>query len=453
MIDSTTLGHRVRVLRQRRGVTQSQVAGSRLSASYVSLIEAGRRMPSPEIVAYLAEVLGCSPMDLTGEQGPAGAPQVELLIRRAEMEGASGRPGVALDHFVQASTLGASVGAPALVNRAHAGRAKVLEQLGRLGEAAAAWEELIDASRLDSTNGLETTAIVGLCRCLREAGDLDRAVAVGETYWSSTRSELSPPGSEDAIIIGATLLAAYLELEDMERCEALAAELMALADASVTSGGVGAAYWNAALVAEADGRITEALRYAERAQASLAETEDVRNRARLQVALAGLHLRSEPPNEFEALRLLSAADPVLHQFGSVVDSAYCRTEMARAHLQLGALDKALSLSLATVATFDDAAPPLEIARTLMVVASAYQARHDEVEALRHAHRAASLLESAGAEKQAASRWAELAEIYATLGDQSAAIDSYRHATTLLGSKRTAGADRSEQARRDSARGA
>ncbi len=453
MIDPATLGHRVCELRQRRGLTQSQVAGSRLSASYVSLIESGRRMPSEEIIAYLAEILGCSPGDLTGEEGPPGAPQVELLVRRAEMEGASGYPQVALDHFEEASALAASVGAPGLVNRARAGRAKALEQLGRLGEAATAWEELVDASRLDVTNGLESTAIVGLCRCLREAGDLDRAIAVGEAYWSSTRSELSPPGSEDAIIIGATLLGAYIELEDVARCEALSAELVALADASVTSRAVGAAYWNAALVAEADGRITEALRHAERAQASFAETEDVRNRARLQVALGGLHLRSDPPNEIEALRLLSAADPVLRQFGSVVDSAYCRTEMARAHLQLGALEEALSLSLATVAMFDEGAPPLQIARTLMIAASAYQARHNETEAVHYAHRAAELLESVGADKQAASCWTELAEIYAALGDQSAAINSYRRATTLLGSKRTVRAGRSEQERTDSARGA
>lgn len=453
MVDSATVGRRIAELRQRRGLTQAQLAGSRLSASYVSLIEAGRRMPSPAVVVYLAQVLGCSAAQLTGEEGPPGAPQVELLIRRAEMEGASGFPAIALDRFEEAAKLAAGLAAPALVNRARAGRAKSLEQLGRLGEAAAAWEQLIDASRLDAVNGLETTAIVGLCRCLREAGDLDRAIAVGEAYWSSTRSALSPPGSEDAIVIGATLLGAYLELQDMERCQALSAELMDLADESYTSRGSGAAYWNAALVAEAEGRVSEALWFAERARASFAETEDVRNRARLQVALGGLHLRSDPPDELEALRLLSAADPVLRQFGSAVDSAYCRTEIARAHLQLGALDEALSVSLAAMAMFDEAAPPLEIARTLMVAASACYARNDDAEALRHAHRAAALLESAGAVKQAASRWAELAEIYATIGDHSEAIDCFRRATTLLGVKRTAGVDRPEQARADTALGA
>ena len=66
--------------------------------------------------------------------------------------------------------------------------------------------------------------------------------------------------------------------------------------------------------------------------------------------------------------------------------------------------------------------------------------------MRHAHRAAELLEAAGADKQAASRWTELAEIYAALGDHVAAIDGYRRATALLGSRRTAGADRAKPAR-------
>src|SRR5262249_50778318 len=133
----------------------------------------------------------------------------------------------------------------------------------------------------------------------------------------------------------------------------------------------GAAYWNAALAAEAGGRIAEALRLAERAQASMAQTQDVRNRARLQVVLGGLHLRAEPPDTLEAVRLLNAADPVLQQFGSTVDVGYCRTELARAYLQDGDFERSRGLARSTIQGLEahgDA--PLELARTLMVLASA-----------------------------------------------------------------------------------
>lgn len=447
------IGVRVRELRRRLGLSQAQVAGSRLSESYVSLIESGRRRPTAEVVEYLAQMLGCPVSQLSGETSAPGLPHAELMVRRAEIERSSGNAVSALTRFQEARERSEAIGATALASRAREGIAQCLEQLGKLNEAIQAWEEILEFAQRDPTNGSESTATVGLCRCLREAGDLDRAVAVGEAFWNTATPIRERPASEEVIVVGATLLVAYLELDDMTRAEGLSAELMALADDAVTPKALGAVYWNAALVAEAGGRVAEAVRCAERAQASFAETADIRNRARLQVALGGLQLRKDPPDEVEALRLLSAAEPVLAQFGSVVDIAYCRTEAARAHLHLGAFGEALDIARETLTAFDEAAPPLQIARTLMVAAAACHAQGDEARAVLHAQRAAELLESAGANKQAASSWAELAELNVTIGNQSAALDSYRHATQLLGARRTAGATHTRRSTEDASRSA
>lgn len=433
------LGSRIRRLRRERGLTQAGLAGSRLSESYVSLIESGRRVPTGDVLEYLAEALDCTIGTLTGADEPPDAAQAELLIRRGEWETTAGHPATGRQHLVEGMSLASRLELPALVARARVGVARALEAEGRLRDAVQMWEELLKDSD-DRRNSLVTTATVGLSRCCRELGDLDRAIEVGEAFWSRAEAENSDTVVlEDRVVVGATLLAAYLEIGDQDRCQALAKQLIRLAEAAETPMATGAAYWNAALAAETEGRVAEALRLAERADSYIAQTRDVRNRARLQVALGGLHLRMRPPEIAQALRLLEAAEPVLRQFGSTVDVGYCRTELARAHLQ--SHDYKRACCIATQAANElqaEGESPIELARTLMVLAAAKAALDEKPSAISDARRAAELLEAAGATRQAASRWTELAELLVGLGDSQAAIQSFRKATSLLGARTTAG---------------
>jgi tetratricopeptide (TPR) repeat protein len=283
---------------------------------------------------------------------------------------------------------------------------------------------------------------VALSRCYRELGDLDRAIEVGEQLWLQVNpsENVVPVGLEDVVVVGATLLGAYIELGDKKRSNELAADLLSLAETADTPKAAGAAYWNASLAALVDGRTAEALRLAEKAQARMALTQDVRNKARLQTTIAGLHLRMEPPDPARAVQLLKAADAVLDQFGSKVDIGYCHTELARAHLLMHDYERAREVARGTLADLQDLADhPIEAARTLMVLAAAETALQQQDSALDAISRAAKILESAGATRQAASSWAELAEICVNLGQSEQAIEAYRKATQLLGTRRTAGA--------------
>ena len=56
----TEFGERLRQLRRAAGLSQTQLAGEDLSPSYVSLLETGKRQPSPDVVQTLALRLGCS---------------------------------------------------------------------------------------------------------------------------------------------------------------------------------------------------------------------------------------------------------------------------------------------------------------------------------------------------------------------------------------------------------
>jgi transcriptional regulator with XRE-family HTH domain len=439
---SRELGARLRRLRVDRGLTQAQLAGTRLSESYVSLIESGRRSPTDEVVAYLAASLGCSVEALTGGAGLPDAATAEMLIRRGEWETNSGSPSQATEHLHAGVELARQLGLTALAARGRLAMARALEVDGRLRDAIGLWEELLEESARNPRDVSAVAVTVGLSRCCRELGELDRAIEVGELYWATAdKHHLGGDiAGEDTVVVGATLLSAYLETGNQGRCRELADELVALAETVNTPMATGAPYWNAALAAEADGRVAEALRLAEQAQARMSLTQDVRNRARLQIVLGGLHLRTQPPDTTEAVRLLLAAEPVLEQFGSTVDIGYCRTELARAHLQNHDYHRAQELAKTTIADLNRSGEaPLELARTLMVLASAESALGRTTSARKNVRRAAEHLEHAGATRQAASRWTELAELSVQLGEPTAAIEAFRKATELLGAKRTTGA--------------
>lgn len=65
------LGHRVRDLRAKRQMSQTQLATTTgLSGSYVSLIESGRRTPGADVLQRIADALDCSVVYLHTCQKP-----------------------------------------------------------------------------------------------------------------------------------------------------------------------------------------------------------------------------------------------------------------------------------------------------------------------------------------------------------------------------------------------
>lgn len=135
---------RLKALRTAKGLTQRQLAGTELSVSYVSLLEAGRRTPTAETVKVLADSLGCAPEELWSGTGSVvdSRPPGSLSLRYGQLALASGQIDQAADHFEIA------LKAPDLddLGRTEAaiGSARVLEAQGRLREAARAYANFSD---------------------------------------------------------------------------------------------------------------------------------------------------------------------------------------------------------------------------------------------------------------------------------------------------------------------
>ncbi|MFD0822699.1 helix-turn-helix domain-containing protein, partial [Micromonospora zhanjiangensis] len=136
MVEQPLFGHRLRQLRRARGLSQAQVAGGRMSASYISLVESGRRTPNADFARLIAGQLGVPLTELVGvaEHRPSErAYRVDLIGRL--MSARSARSGG--DHRHAAEQLrGIVADASDTEDRdvAWEARWEFAEALGRLGE-------------------------------------------------------------------------------------------------------------------------------------------------------------------------------------------------------------------------------------------------------------------------------------------------------------------------------
>src|SRR3954453_1101136 len=81
----TTFAERLKTLRRAAGLSQTQLAGDGISPSYVSLLESGRRSPSPAVAALLAAKLGCSPSELLDGEPSERERRLQLELSYAEL--------------------------------------------------------------------------------------------------------------------------------------------------------------------------------------------------------------------------------------------------------------------------------------------------------------------------------------------------------------------------------
>lgn len=420
---------RIREARRRAGLSQGELAGTELSASYVSLLESGRRNATPETLAILAARLGCTADYLSRGEDAEQADRLRLAVSYADLALRNGEPGDALDQLTALTEAHPDLGADDVL-RVRRLRAQALEGLGELEEALSEIEDLRrqaqEARRYDEHLKLTVDAV----RCYHEVGDVAYALDVGETALAAVRS-WGLSGTDTHAELASTVLGAYYERGDLVRAQRMATEVLDVVGESGSAHARAAVYWNASLVAEQRDDLPAALMLAERALAVYAEGEDVRAIARLRVAYGWLLLRCLPARPEDARRELSAGREVLADVGSQVDIAYCDTELSRCELLLGRPGYALSLADSALQRLGHE-PRLERAHTALVRARALLAldRRDEaVTSYREAARGLSGLEPS---RHAASAWRELADAFARLGLLEDATLAYQQALTDAG---------------------
>jgi transcriptional regulator with XRE-family HTH domain len=423
-------GRRLRRLREQAGLSQVALAGEALHPSYVSQLESGRRAPTDAVVAVLATRLHVPVDDLLGDS-PDDDTDLAGAVALAEAALGLGRPDEAralLEPEAERITPAAVAGA-VLVHRLAAAYATSLERLGRLDDAIRLLELMRDAAELRGS-APTTELLVALMRCSRDAGDLARAIDVGE----SARARLNGRPSADLAVhaeLVSTLAGVYSERGDVVRAAVLLEELMHHTDREGTLEQQASAYWNAAITAVERGRADEGLLLCDQAALLVQLTADLRSQARLAVTQAWVLLAQSPPRAHEARELLRAALPRLRQHDSGLSVASAETELARSELMLGRPEVAARVARSSLRRLSPD-HRVERARAVAVLGEALQATGDLEAGLVALDESAVLLAEAGAGRESAAAWRHLSDVHLASGDTLRALTAAQHALDCLG---------------------
>jgi len=423
--DVSELGARIRSLRCKRGLTQSELAGPKLSESYVSLIESGKRQPGTRTLRAIAERLEMSVDDLTAHVVPAD-PQVtfalafvELAVMNGDMD--SARSAVAAIH--RDSRLD-----PRSNARVRAVEAKLAESEGDLETATMILEQVLADEQTDPAAWAE--AATSLVRCHRERGNLIEAIEVGERCTAKlVAAGLS--GTPQHVAVGLTMASAYHDRGDLIKAAHVVEGLVVESERVGSREARGYAYWNAALIARGQGKKLDAVKLAEKAVALVSEGDDRRRLARLTAAQAGILLSLDEPQISKAVELLLKAYTQMEECGSPVDVAWIATELGQAEILDGQPDEAERWARRSLELLGEE-PRLETARSWMVLAQAETMQGHLEQAIATARLSASMLDSMGATRKAAQIWRDLGDLMKRQEQHQDACVAYDKALECMG---------------------
>lgn len=426
-VDLKTLGSRVRAARVAKGWTQSDLAGEEISVGYVSRIESGTRRPNLAVLTSLASRLSTPIEQLLQGVTASQYDEIRLGLDYAELALETGE---AIDAERQAQKfLGMAVQAslPDLTSRGRYLYARALESNGNLDAAIIQLEDLVEAA----TGLLLIQGGIALSRCYRETGDFALAIEAGERV-ETIITEAGLDASDEAVQLSLTVAAAYIERGDLHRANRICTKAAERAERLSTPGARAGAYWNSSFILSERGDVRGALPLAARALALLAEGRDGRNLARLRIRVGELQLQADPPEIDKALDQLSRArEELVASSASEVDRAYNELTIAQAHLMSGEPDRALATADVAEAMAGENSP-LVVAGALVVRGQAHAAMGRQDDARRAYVDAVHALSGAGADRDAAQLWFELADLLEEVGDMDGAREAYRSAAATSG---------------------
>ncbi|WP_336210391.1 helix-turn-helix transcriptional regulator [Nonomuraea sp. LPB2021202275-12-8] len=426
MTTSDLVGLRIKTVRRQRGLSQAQLAHPELSDSYVSLIESGKRTPTPAVLELLAQKLDCSLSYLLNGVTAEQMEDIELALGYARLALENGEVLEARTRFTELLADNNLTGLTVLRQDTEFGLALAVEACGDLGEAIAILRRL-QSEELSPER--RVAVAIALCRVYRLSDQLSEAVKVGEAILGGP---VRPAWSDVLVELGATLLAAYMHSGDLLRARQFAAELLNAADMLGTPRAAVAAYWNAAMVAESTGHGEESLSFAERALAIQSETGQPRNIARIRMAVAGMMLRIRPSAVEDARQmLLRAREELAQTSASTHDRANCEVELARAEIIAGRHEGAIAHGHAGQSLLTGSARALE-AEAHLLLSRAHGARGDRAQAEGELHAVKEWLDPLPDSRHVASTWYAAAETMEFLGDTEGSVEVYQRALACAG---------------------
>lgn len=421
-------GDRLRTLRRSAGISQVELAGKQLSASYISLLEGGKRHPSAEVVQLLAKRLHCTASDLidpiTREQGQ----RTQLEISFARLALANGEAENARHRLEE--LLPSTLADPQTADDTRYLLAEIYWRAGQYDAAIDALLLVFERCVAGTSHLPLATVGLRLTRCYLEAGDLQAAIRHGESTLR-LMTELGLENSDEYLRAAATLVMAYHHAGDLAHASVWVSGMIEQAERRSSTPGQAALYWNAAVVAQERGRLGEAVRLSERALALLSEQNSSRDLGVLYTTCAELVLQVDPAQAGQAVELLDRARPLLDCFATAADLGEWEDVRAMAALVQGEPLAAEDFARQALGTLPASVQP-EGAKAQLILGDALAAQGRSVEAAASYLAAVKVLRECPAQRRTATLWRELADRLTGCGHPETALTAYRQALDSAG---------------------
>jgi transcriptional regulator with XRE-family HTH domain len=427
-LDPAELGQRIRAARVAKGWTQTQLAGEDISVGYVSRIESGQRRPNSQTLDDLAARLGVPTEHLLRGVTAREYDEIKLTLDFAELSLETGEHVEAEAQARDAMERAQVVSQDELVFRGRYIIARALEGQGNVDDAILELENLVYARQ---GGLLRIKSAIAMVRCLKNSGDLTRAIDVGERVMAQLNGS-HVESCDEAVQLSVTVALAYFLRGDAGHAIRMCRKAIIKAEELDSPVARASAYWNASVFESQRGSVSNAVPLAERALALLAEGQDSRNLAKLRTSLGTMQLELDPPDVSEAMRHLEkAAEELVWSSANPLEIANNNVAIARAHYLSGNMSEAEAICSQIIASVKGEAP-IYAADAESLSGQVAVARGNVDEAKAAYRRAVFLLTGAGADREAAKLWFELADLLEDVGDVEAARDAYRSAAAASG---------------------
>ncbi|MGW7263308.1 helix-turn-helix domain-containing protein [Streptomyces sp. NPDC054842] len=335
MLEQPAFGRRLRQLRQQQGLTQASLTGPRMSAAYVSRLEAGSRPPTPQSVVLLAAKLNV-PVSAFDEVEASGLSDILVTTAALWESAAKDELRRQLEQALETDT----DADPSLRWQAYAQLAKLLSEEGHRREEYDTLRRLVRVSEELGHPVLLVHARLRLARCQRSLGRIDDARATAREGLSLAQEV--GLGTDDGTRLRILLVSTAAELGDLAEAKRLSDEICASLD-DRTGSLAAEAWWAAATVTTRIGDHKRAGLLLDKALSAVSSREDLSLWVRLHLAAAALTLQAAPPRLDAVERYLAKVRPALDLVGTPPNQQEYTFLAAQLHYARGDFTGAQSL--------------------------------------------------------------------------------------------------------------
>jgi tetratricopeptide (TPR) repeat protein len=424
------LGERLRQLRVAAGLTQTDLAGDRFSKEYVSQIERGKTRPTKGTIEWLADRLGVDAGFLANGVATDERTRLEGALSRAEALYEAQEDAEAAEAFEPLVAAARATGMPELQVRAlcGSGLAKM-----RTGEHRAAVEILNEARSIteaESFSDVERADVLFWLGCCRyQLTSVQTALALfNEALGLAERSGLPCDALKANILSWRSRC--WQRQRDFEAARDDVERALELSQGVEDLRTIGAAYFQASLIADREGHWVLARNYAERAREAYSQLADRVHVSQLTNNLGGLNFLLG--NTDDAVRLLKESFAIALDLGRDADAGRAVSSLAQVHLRTGNVEQAEEQARQALDLLDgrvDYVDEIGSAQLVLGRALLEQDRLDEAEAAFAA--AETSFGELGSGSHRAAAWVARGDLAARRGDHEKAAELYRTAAEAL----------------------